>query len=242
MSNLKIKALVIVAVILACVYGIIGLPKSTAEIAENWKKNIRLGLDLKGGSQLVLQVQLQDAFKAEADTVIDHLRDELKKDGVAFGDMNHTDPQTLKDADSIQINILGVPSNQAGTLRQAVNDAYSGSWTLTPVNSTDYRMTMQTSAALKLKQDALTQSMNTIQKKINGLGLSESSVQLRGGSGSEAEILVQLPGVDDPARIKQILKTAAMLELYEVQGGPFSSREEAMASKNGILPLGSQIL
>ena len=58
----------------------------------------------------------------------------------------------------------------------------------------------------------------------------------------ESQILVTLPGVDDPARIKQILQTAAVLELYEVQGGPFASREEAMQSKNGVLPLSSQIL
>ena len=64
--------------------------------------------------------------------------------------------------------------------------------------------------------------MNTIEKKINALGLAESSVQQRGGSTTESELLVQLPGVDDPARVKQILKTAAILELYEVIGGPFS--------------------
>jgi preprotein translocase subunit SecD len=242
MSNLKIKALVIVAVILACIYGIFGIFKNTDELKANLKQNIRLGLDLKGGSQLVLQVQLQDAFKAEADAVIDHLKEELKKGGIEYADMTRTDPQTIKEGDAIQINILGVPSIKAGNFRQVVNDNYGSSWNLTSVNPTDYRMTMQTSAALKLKQDALTQSINTIEKKINGLGLAESSVQQRGRSDAEAEILVQLPGVDDPAHVKQMLKTAAMLELYEVQGGPFASREEAMSSKNGILPLGSQIL
>ncbi len=242
MSNLKVKVLIIVAVILVSVYGIIGIPKSTQELKDNWRQNIRLGLDLKGGSQLVLQVQLQDAFKAEADSVIDHLKEELKTAGIEYADINHSDPQSLKDANSIQINVLGVPSTKAGNFRQIVNDSYNGAWNLTTVNPTDYRMTMQTSAALKLSQDALTQSINTIEKKINGLGVAESTVQPRGRSEAEAEILVQLPGVDDPARIKQILKTAAMLELYEVQGGPYSSREEAMSSKNGVLPLGSQIL
>ena len=66
-SNLKFRAIAIVVVILVCVYGIIGLPTSKQELIDNWKKNIRLGLDLKGGSQLMLQVKLQDAFKADAD-------------------------------------------------------------------------------------------------------------------------------------------------------------------------------
>ena len=103
-------------------------------------------------------------------------------------------------------------------------------------------MTIKTTEALKLRTDTLTQSMHTIEKKINGLGLAESSVQQRGGNTADAELLVQLPGVDDPAHVKQILKTAAMLELYEVVGGPFGSREDAMASKGGVLPLNSQIL
>ena len=240
--NLKFKIILIVAVILACIYGIIGLPKSTEELAANWKKNIRLGLDLKGGSQLVMQVQLQDAFKAEADSAIDRMKEQLTTARLIWGDLTRNDPDSLQTADSIQINVVGIPANETAKFRSTINEGFGDVWILTPVNSTDYRLTMKPSEALRLRQDALTQSINTIEKKINGLGLSESTVQQRGRSDAEAEILVQLPGVDDPARVKQILQTQAVLELYEVQGGPFASREEAMSSKNGVLPLNAQIL
>ena len=60
-STLRNKAIFVLAVLLICVYGIIGLPKNQAELVKNWNENIKLGLDLKGGSQLVLQVQVQDA-------------------------------------------------------------------------------------------------------------------------------------------------------------------------------------
>jgi len=241
-SNLKIKILVIVVVLLVCVYGIIGLPTSTQQLVDNWHNNIHLGLDLKGGSQLVLQVQIQDAFKAEADTVIQRLKDQLGAKGVAYADMSRNDPPTIQAADTIAIDIKGVPATSAGDFRAIVNDNYSGIWNMLTVNPTDYRLTMKTTEALKLRADTLVQSMNTIEKKINALGLAESSVQQRGGSTTESELLVQLPGVDDPARVKQILKTAAILELYEVIDGPFSTREEAQAKHAGVLPLNSQIM
>ncbi len=241
-TNLKVRALIIVAVILICVYGIIGLPTSKAALVENFHKNIRLGLDLSGGSQLVMQVQVQDAFKGEADDTINRMKDALRRAGIEYTDINRNDPQTIAQADQIQINVTGVPSPKAGDFRKVINDNFTDVWILTTVNSTDYRLTMKPSEALRLKQDTLTQSMNTIEKKINGLGLSEATVQPRGGASENYELLVQLPGVDDPARIKQILGTQAVLELMEVQGGPFASREEAMQSKNGILPLGSIIL
>ena len=61
-KSLRVKAAIIVAVVLICIYGVIGIPKSKEELIANWNNNIKLGLDLRGGSHLVLQVQVQDAF------------------------------------------------------------------------------------------------------------------------------------------------------------------------------------
>ncbi|MEO5924874.1 MAG: protein translocase subunit SecD [Bryobacteraceae bacterium] len=238
-QNLKYKALAIVAVTLACIYGIIGLPTSVDQIKENFAKNIHLGLDLKGGSHMVMQIQVQDAFKSEADTTIQRLRADIASKKMTVGDIVRNDPATIAEAKDIAITISGVPPTQAGDLRQLVTDSY-GVWNFAS-SGQDYRLTMKPTEALTMIRDTRSQTMNTIEKKINGLGLAESSVQQRGGTNSETEILIQLPGVEDPARIKQVLQTAAKLELFEVQGGPFGTRDEAMASKNGVIGFGSQI-
>lgn len=242
--SLKIKAAIIAAVLLICVYGIIGVPKSWADIGNNFRKNIRLGLDLRGGSQLVMQVQVQDAFKAEADATIQRLQEAARKANIDIlpGNIDRNDPQTISDADKIQINVRGIPATKAGDFRQLVNNEFGQTWILTPVNATDYRLNMRTSEVLKLEKDTVTQTKNTIEKKINGLGLAEATVQQRGGSETNPEILVQMPGVDDPARVKEILKTTAMLELDEVKDGPFATREEALAKHGGVLPLNTQLL
>jgi len=166
----------------------------------------------------------------------------LRKAGIEYADITRNDPQSIQQADQIQINVSGIPATKAGDFRKLVNDNFADVWILTPVNQTDYRLNMKPSEALRLKADTLTQSTNTIEKKINGLGLTEATVQPRGGSSDAAELLVQLPGIDDPAHVKQILGTQAVLELKEVLGGPFQSREEAMASKNGVLPLNAEIV
>ncbi len=85
-KNVKGRTIVIVATILICIYGIIGLPTSLTALEQNVKDHIRLGLDLKGGSHLVLEVQVQDAVKADADTTMDRLKEELKKDEHQLGE------------------------------------------------------------------------------------------------------------------------------------------------------------
>ncbi len=240
-KNLRFKAIVIAVTIVLCFYGVFGIPKSKDDLVKNWQQNIRLGLDLRGGSHLVLQVQVQDAFKAEADADIERLKEAMNKQNITFASLDRNEPSSLADADTIQINIKGIPVDKAAALRTLVNDSFD-SWVLASTNSSDYRLNIKPTKALELRRDTLSRSMSTIESRINGLGLAESTVQQRGGNTNESELLVQLPGVDDPARIKQILGTAALLELYEVKDGPFANREQALLNYGGVLPLNSKII
>jgi len=238
--NLQYKFFFILAVVLVCIYGIIGLPRSKNELIANWHDNIHLGLDLRGGTYLVIQVQQQDAFNAQAANDADHLKTAMSKAAVQFSDVDVDEAKTLDDANKVAIVVKGVPSTQAGTFRSVLNEQFP-QWLMTPRNPTDYRLTMKPSSALTLWQATLTQSKNTIDKKINALGLTEATVQQR-REDKDSELLVQMPGLDDPAHVKQILQTAAVLELYDVKGGPYGSREEALAQNGGVLPAGTKLI
>jgi len=240
--NLRWKWTAIGAVVLGCLVGVLGVPTSKENLIANWNRNIRLGLDLKGGSHIVLQVQVQDAFKAEADRTMEQMKELLSRGGVPYGSMERNDPATIDAAGTIEINLRGIPSEKSTEARALLNDALSQQWTVSPQGADGYRLNLRTEAAIKLKQDTLTQSINTLEKKVNGLGVAEASIQQRGGSAGDADILVQLPGVDDPARVKGVLQTAAMLELSEVKGGPYPSNAQALSDNNGVLPLGTRLL
>src|SRR6266567_1969065 len=240
-KNLTTKTLIIVATILLCIYGIIGLPKSKAELMKNLEQTVRVGLDLRGGSHLILQVQVQDAVKAEADQTIERLKEELSKANIDYGGADRNDPQRIEDADTIQINIKGVATQKTSAFRSLVGERFP-SWVLTPVNPTDYRMNLRPSELLALKRDTVERSIVTISNRINNLGLTEPVVQQHGRADAEFEILVQLPGVDDPGRVKDIIGTAAVLGIYEVKDGPFPSQDQAMAKHGGVLPLNTKLV
>ena len=240
-KNLTTKTVIIIATILLCIYGIIGLPKSKAEVMSNLQERVKLGLDLRGGSHLILQVQVQDALKAEADQVIERLKDELNRAGIDYASLDRNDPMRIEDADTIQVNIKGVNAQKTSAFRSLINDRFP-QWILTPVNATDYRMNLRPSELLQIKRDTVERSIQTISNRINNLGLTEPVVQQHGRADAEFEILVQLPGVDDPARVKEIIGTAAVLGIYEVKDGPFPSQDAAMAKHGGVLPLNTKLL
>jgi preprotein translocase subunit SecD len=240
--NLKIKGVVIVATVLVCLFGIIGFPRNLKQLESNVTSRIHLGLDLKGGSHLVLQVQVQDAAKTEADQAIESLRDAARTGNIAIEGFDRNDPQTLQETDSIQINLHGVDQNKTQQFRSLIADKYPD-WNLTPVSATDYKMTMKPSSLIELKRNTVAQERDTIEKRVNALGLTEPTVQDQGAPEKQAEILVELPGVDDPARVKELIGTTAQLQIVDVKNeGPWKSMEEALAAKGGILPIDSRII
>ncbi len=82
-KNLRWKWLLITLVVISCLFGGTGLPKSAKQFSTNLQTNVRLGPDLKGGRHIVLQIQIQDAFKAEADTAIEALKEQFRKENIS---------------------------------------------------------------------------------------------------------------------------------------------------------------
>jgi preprotein translocase subunit SecD len=236
-----IKTAVIVATVLICLFGIIGFPRSVDQLKANVNKNIHLGLDLQGGSHLVLQVQVQDAARGEADQAIDSLREETRSRNISIAGFDRNDPQTLQDTDSIQINIHGVDQAQAQLLRNIVTKKFD-TWTLTPVNANDYRMNLKPTALVDLKRNTVEQSVQTIERRVNALGLVEPTIQPYGDPVTKSDILVELPGVDDAEHAKAIIGQTAQLKIVEVRtGGPWKTKDEALSSMGGVLKLDSEL-
>ena len=239
-KNLTARTVIIVVTILICVFGIIGIPKSGADLSKNFGDNIRLGLDLKGGTHLVLEIQVQDAVKADADQTAERLKEDLKKQNITWASMDTPDVSKVEDAENVAITIKGIPATQSSAFRSLVAERFP-TYLLTAISSTDYTMKLKPTDLQDLKVDTVKRAVDTIGNRIDQLGLAEKSVQQYGEAGKKYEVLVQLPGVDDPARAKELIGTAAVLEIVDVKEGPFPSREVALSQKGGILPLGTKL-
>jgi preprotein translocase subunit SecD len=240
-TNLTWRAVVIVVTILICVFGIIGVPKSGAELKDNFSKNIRLGLDLKGGTHLVMQVQVQDAVKADLEQTAERLKDDLKKQNITWASTDVNEVSRVEDADKVALTVKGIPAAQTSAFRNVISEHYPN-YILSASNATDYTMKLKPTDLLDLESDTVKRAIDTIGNRIDQLGLAEKSVQPYGQSGSTYQILIQLPGVDDPARAKELIGTAAVLDIAEVKDGPYPSREAGIAGHGGILPLGYKLV
>jgi preprotein translocase subunit SecD len=231
-KNLTWKVVFIVAVMLVFVFGIIGIPKSFSGqgLLASMHDRISLGLDLRGGTHLILQVQVNDAVKADADSAIDRLKTELRTANINYADISQPDVQGQPD----QITVKGVqPESRSGLMsivseRLPEYDVKSGT-------ENSYVISMKPSALQDLKNRAVQQAIETIRNRIDQLGVSEPVIEEHGLG--QYQILVQLPGVDDPARVKDIMQSTAMLEIRQAIGGPFASEQAAMSSEpNNMLP------
>ncbi|HVZ19063.1 MAG TPA: protein translocase subunit SecD [Terriglobales bacterium] len=230
-KNLKLKTLFIIAVMLVFLGGIIGIPKSFSGqgVLASIQNNIHLGLDLRGGTHLILQVKVDDAVRADASAAIDRLKSEMRTANINYADISQPDAQAKPD----QIVVKGVQPDQRSSLLSIVNERLPD-YTATSGADNSYVISMKPGQLQDLKNRAVQQAIETIRNRIDSLGVSEPVIEEHGLG--QYQILVQLPGVDDPARVKDIMQNTAMLEIRQAVGGPYGSEQEAMQQNNGVLP------
>lgn len=237
--NLLWKALFIIGTMLFFLFGIFGIPNrlSGAGLATALTDHIHLGLDLKGGTHLILQVHVNDAVNVDAQNAIEVLKQQLRSRHVDYSDISQPDPQNNPD----HIVIKGVQPGARSDLLSIVQDRLS-EYNLTSGPNNTWDMAMKPSLLNDLKNRAVTQAISTIRNRIDALGVSEPTIEEH-GLGSY-QILVQLPGVDDPGRVKDIMQSTAMLEIKQSLGGPYPSEAAAMQAQPtpGILPPDAMLL
>ena len=194
-------------------------------------KQLKLGLDLKGGVHLVLRVITDTALKAESEAQAERTREALTKAGI-----NVTGVAVVND---VQFRVDGVPPNQAQLFLQTVADAEStfdrGSGT-----NGSYTFTMKPNLQKQFREEAVRQARTTIERRVNELGVSEPSIAQQGNG---EQILVQLPGVTDVERAKGIISSTGLLKLTLVDPPqPFATREQALQTFNNVVPPDIDIL
>jgi preprotein translocase subunit SecD len=191
-------------------------------------EKIRLGLDLKGGVHLVMRVQAEDALRLETDTTADRLREQLRTQNI---------PGNVTTVSPTEFRVDGVPADQDAAFRSLLVDVEpvfnrtSGAGT--------YTFTMRPNLAVQLREEAVNQALQTIERRVNELGVAEPIVARHSAAD---QILVQLPGVTDVARAKEIIRSTALLELKLVEQGPFTDEAQARQAYGNNLPPDLQIL
>ena len=186
-------------------------------------RKVRLGLDLKGGVHLVLGVQTDDAVRLETETLAEQVKQALKDKSIIV-----TTRPGLKD-----FTIEGLPQGSDQQFRTIVDPLVSTSYDRDPGPNGSYIYRMKPNVEVQTRADAVTQAIQTIERRVNELGVSEPTIAPYGDG---TQILVQLPGLTDVARAKDIIKSTAMLELKIVVAGPTSDQTALLQPYNGVVP------
>ena len=209
-KNLRWRLIAIVAVIALAIWSF--YPPAS---------KVNLGLDLKGGVHMVMRVQTDAALRIETETTVERLRETLAKANVQYSKLEAADPT--------EFVVEGIQNDQA--FRQAaaeVDTVFSRS-----SGAGSYTYAMRPNLAVQLREETVTQALQTIERRVNDLGVAEPVVARHGAAN---QILVQLPGVTDVARAKEIIRNTALLELKIVEMGPFPTEEAALQAYNNALP------
>ena len=254
-KNLRTRTIIIVVVTLIGLYLVIGPRRrptlndfTWSGIKANLASNIRLGLDLQGGSHLVMRVKTEDFLKRLTEDNYVAAQNAAKDAGFEInggradtGSGNHR--VVLEPADPSKANEIKEAVEKKVELYDTSAWSYSSSggqmvWAMTPT------------AERSLADNATNQALNIIDSRINALGITEPTLQTHGAQSSH-QILLQMPGVQDPERVKEILKGESRLELVHVIGpqspapaSTYATEADAIASLNsgGTIPPNRKVL
>jgi preprotein translocase subunit SecD len=178
---------------------------------------IRRGLDLKGGIHLVMKVNVGDATRLEVDQASELLKAQAKKNGLPL-------PATRRLNDTTFIVTLPAGANPADYERLAKD--YFPNFDLSRTGAGELAFKMKPQAVTAIERDTIAHSVETIDNRVNALGVTEPYIAPESGN----RIVIQLPGVDDPARVKDIIKTTAQLQFRLVEGDPASDVQSTLAT------------
>ena len=237
--NLKWRVLFIAVVIVGCLYGLFGLPTfptSLAQLKDNFGRQIKLGLDLQGGTHLVLQVQVQEAIAQETDQTIERLTTQMREKNIRYDEVQRVD--------DTHIVIRNVPPEQLSQFRDLVDTQFKNVWDMSAAagQTSGYMLTLRPTQIAAIQEQTMSQTLETIERRINALGLTEPTIQPRGGR-NDNEILVQLPGEGDPARAISVIQAGGQLELKLVEDpSTYPSQAATLAAHGGILPPGTELV
>ena len=239
-KNIGIKIIVIVAILLVFTCLIFlgnDWSRSVTAIKEHGlmaglKESIKLGLDLQGGAHFIYQVKVNEAVSAQSDHAVELLKEKFTK-----ADVSKPDPDNQPD----RIVIKNLPADDVGQFNTVVTDSLPeyDSPQLGPDNS--YILTMKTSSLIDIKTRTVAQSIDAIRNRIDTLGVREPTIQEHGLG--DYQILIQLPGADDTARIRALIKSTARLEVRQAFGTPQGyDNDQAALGPGGILPLNTVLM
>ena len=187
---------------------------------KNNPEPIRRGLDLKGGTHLVMRVNVGDATRLEVDQAMEMLKTQATKNNLPV-------PTTRRTTDS---SFVAVPPAGVSTAEyERIAKDYLGMFDTSRAADGSLVFKMKGPAVLQLSRDTINQAVETIDNRVNALGVTEPIIAPQG----DDRIVIQLPGVDDPARVKDIIKTTAQLQFRMVEGNSRSGREERRGLDSG---------
>jgi preprotein translocase subunit SecD len=232
-KNLAGKLALIVAVLVIFCFGIVGIPHGS--LTESIKNNIHLGLDLQGGTHLVLEVHVAEAVVSATDRDVARIEDDFQKGGVTGASVGKTDPARPQ-----TIIVSGIPAAKLSDARSILQGNDYANYDVTTAADGNATLTMKLGAIRDLETRTLDTSIETIRERIDKLGVSEPVIQKYGLG--QNQILVELPGVTSLERVEEIIQSTAKLSIHAVTGGPYDTDQAAMQANGGTIPADSMLV